>query len=406
MKAHFLLISIILSIITCSCKNKANSASTVTVDETITLSPQKIDLTDVEYSETPQLLSDFVDSIEYIQLSDQPLIPDTRKVRLSEDVQGNLYLDFNEIYKYTPRGKYLKSLFKQGQGPGEIYAKYIPGIYNKAENYVLVKNHNAPYNKYTLEGNFIKTVDAQIDSTNIEVLTYWKNYEIFRYEKDIILQKGEAANLDSAYFCQVKDKTGKIIYRLPNHHFDIKATSPGRGTIVLLGGVIDYGEINRNLFWIRPNYVDTVYSTSDWTDVRPYYIIQRNNRAADYAWSVRMKVGDITREDAEREQLCNVYALKSGLLFNYLFNPKQQGAGFCPANGKSKTISRLFKNDIDSYCPSIDLWQAIAYKTLYQKEDYLYLLIDAFKFFEEGAKSPFPDLTEESNPVLVKLKLK
>ena len=61
MKAHFLLISIILSIITCSCKNKANSASTVTVDETITLSPQKIDLTDVEYSETPQLLSDFVD---------------------------------------------------------------------------------------------------------------------------------------------------------------------------------------------------------------------------------------------------------------------------------------------------------------------------------------------------------
>ncbi len=175
---------------------------------------------------------------------------------------------------------------------------------------------------------------------------------------------------------------------------------------MLLGGVIDYGEINRNLFWIRPNYVDTVYSTSDWTDVRPYYIIQRNNRAADYAWSVRMKVGDITREDAEREQLCNVYALKSGLLFNYLFNPKQQGAGFCPANGKSKTISRLFKNDIDSYCPSIDLWQAIAYKTLYQKEDYLYLLIDAFKFFEEGAKSPFPDLTEESNPVLVKLKLK
>ena len=110
MKAHFLLISIILSIITCSCKNKANSASTVTVDETITLSPQKIDLTDVEYSETPQLLSDFVDSIEYIRLSDQPLIPDTRKVRLSEDVQGNLYLDFNEIYKYTPRGKYLKSL--------------------------------------------------------------------------------------------------------------------------------------------------------------------------------------------------------------------------------------------------------------------------------------------------------
>ena len=34
------------------------------------------------------------------------------------------------------------------------------------------------------------------------------------------------------------------------------------------------------------------------------------------------------------------------------------------------------------------------------------MLVDAFKFFEEGAKPPFPDLKEDSNPVLVKLKLK
>ena len=42
----------------------------------------------------------------------------------------------------------------------------------------------------------------------------------------------------------------------------------------------------------------------------------------------------------------------------------------------------------------------------YQKDGYLYLLVDAFKFFEEGARPPFADLTEDSNPVLVKLKLK
>ena len=40
------------------------------------------------------------------------------------------------------------------------------------------------------------------------------------------------------------------------------------------------------------------------------------------------------------------------------------------------------------------------------KGGYLYVLVDAFKFFEEGAKPPFPELVEDSNPVLVKLRLK
>lgn len=40
------------------------------------------------------------------------------------------------------------------------------------------------------------------------------------------------------------------------------------------------------------------------------------------------------------------------------------------------------------------------------KNGYIYIPVNAFKFFEEGAKPPFPDLTEDSNPVIVKLKLK
>ena len=33
---------------------------------------------------------------------------------------------------------------------------------------------------------------------------------------------------------------------------------------------------------------------------------------------------------------------------------KKSGHGFCPADGKAKTYSKLFKNDVDKYCPSID----------------------------------------------------
>ena len=205
---------------------------------------------------------------------------------------------------------------------------------------------------------------------------------------------------------RVRDKNGKIVYQLPNYHFDIKATSPGHGTILTLGGPIDYGEISKSLFWVKPIHVDTVYCTTDWTDVRPYYIIRKNDKAADYEWYVRMQVGDLTREDAGKEQLTSVCAFQSGMLFGYLFDRQQFGVGFCQANGKAGAVSKVFKNDVDGYCPSLDMWQAMGYKMLYPRNGYLYLLVDAFKFFEEGAKSPFADLTEDSNPVLVKLKLK
>jgi hypothetical protein len=397
MKAKCLLIILFFSIFIYSCNSSNVEGEKAT---------KTIDLTGVLFSDEPQLLSLFVDSIEYVRLSDTPLIPDLRMVHLAEDSKGYLYVDFSNISKYTPEGKYIKSLFKKGQGPGEIYAKNAPGIYNKSGNYVLVSNYGAPYNKYTLEGEFIETVKERIEDVNFDVLAYWNDCEIFRYEKDDNPDKGDIVNLDSVYFIRVKDKAGKIIYQLPNYHFDIKAVSPGHGTIVILGGIVDCGEMSEKRFWIKPNYVDTVYCTSDWTDVHPYYIIKLSDRAADYTWSVHMKVGDITRNDASKEQLGTIYALESGVLFSYIFNREQQGVGFCPANGKGKTVSKLFKNDIDEYCPPLDLWQTMGYKLFYQKDGYLYLLVDAFKFFEEGARSPFADLTEDSNPVLIKLKLK
>ena len=61
-----------------------------------------IDLTEVEYSESPQLLSDFVESIEYIKLSEDPLLTDARKINLFEDKKGNFYLDVpGGLFKYA-----------------------------------------------------------------------------------------------------------------------------------------------------------------------------------------------------------------------------------------------------------------------------------------------------------------
>lgn len=62
-----------------------------------------IDLIGVRFSDEPQLLSTFADSIEYLRLSDTPLIPDLRMVHLAEDSKGYLYVDFSDN-KYSPEG--------------------------------------------------------------------------------------------------------------------------------------------------------------------------------------------------------------------------------------------------------------------------------------------------------------
>ena len=90
----------------------------------------------------------------------------------------------------------------------------------------------------------------------------------------------------------------------------------------------------------------------------------------------------------------------------YLSPEEKIGYGYCPANGKGKYASPLFKNDVDEYCPSLNFRFIMQNCSMVYKNGYIYSPVNAFKFFEEGAKPPFPDLTEDSNPVIVKLKLK
>ena len=80
---------------------------------------------------------------------------------------------------------------------------------------------------------------------------------------------------------------------------------------------------------------------------------------------------------------------------------------FASAEVSIRNSNKGFKNDLDEYLPPLELsHEILSGMKGFQKDGYLYVLVDAFKFFEEGAKPPFPELVEDSNPVLVKLRLK
>ena len=367
--------------------------------------PHTIDIRNIKYSDTPQKLSLFVDSMEYVRIEDKPLIPDLWNVHIAEDNSGNIYLDFDEILKYDSNGHFLKTLFKRGQGPGEIAAKHKPAVFDMKNGLAYVPNAGLGYNSYTLDGEFVEHIDNRMGTFNRNLVAFWDNSMVSYLYDNRFPQKGESVNLDSTFFLQVTNKN-EIVYQLPNWHFDKKAVFSGRAVAESSMGPVVTGCIDDSLFWMKPNYVDTVYCATEWNNVRVYYIIQKSDRAADYAWSVRARVGDITKSEAFKEMMGSVCTLKTGLLFSYAFDREKRGVGFCPANSTCHVVSQYFTNDIDEYCPTLDMYKILSYRTFYQKGNYLYLLVDACKFLEEGAKSPFADLKEDSNPILVKLKLK
>ena len=105
--------------------------------------PYTIDLSEVEFSNEPQSLSEFADSIEYILLSDDVLLPDLFHLRWLLDKDDNIYIEHGNIEKFTPDGKHIKSLLKIGQGPGEIANKLsnVYAAFNFNDNYVYVPDY-------------------------------------------------------------------------------------------------------------------------------------------------------------------------------------------------------------------------------------------------------------------------
>jgi hypothetical protein len=403
-----------------ACSSTPKQAATETVAPQL---PYTIDLSEVEFSHEPQCLSEFADSIEYIMLSDSVLLPDMFHLRWLLDKENNIIIEHGNIEKFTPDGKHIKSLLRFGQGPGEISVKLSveEAAYNFEENYVYVLDHGKwNYFKFTLDGEYVGKI-GKMDS-----LYHFRNYiailnnrEIFHYDslteyiyyRDKISTDGRA-NPDGPYLFYVENvQTDSIEYKKPNGLFHIKPDTPKRGQAINGGWPMNYGYVDNDL-WLRHYHQDTIYRTKDAVTFEPWYVIKPHPRMADYEFQVRVVVVDVTMSEYNsKHYLGNVIATDAGVFYRYSVGSdweNKSGFGFCPKNGKAKTYSNKgFKNDLDEYLPPLELSHSILNgKKGFQKDGYLYVLVDAFKFFEDGAKPPFPELVEDSNPVLVKLRLK
>ena len=198
--------------------------------------PYIIDMSELEISETPQMLSDFADSISYIRLSEEPLLPEIALTfHLYVDKNENIYIkEGSLVYKYNPKGEFIKSLFNVGQGPKEVILPFGDPVYNSEQQFMLVNNYGVNFKQYSLEGTYMgdfRTIDS-LDNHKRFIASI-EDKDVFYYEYHYP-KRGEEINLDGPYLWYVRSRSNdSIIYKMPNHLSHIKAT---KGMYLAFGG--------------------------------------------------------------------------------------------------------------------------------------------------------------------------
>ncbi|WP_080905514.1 hypothetical protein [Parabacteroides sp. Marseille-P3160] len=365
--------------------------------------PIFVDFTKIKETDQSIKLSQFADSILYIRLSDEPLIGDLKHiaVRIFDDT---IYLDYDNIFKYSPEGAFLKKIFKEGAGPQE--AKKIPGdyaVFNGASRYLIFSNYYKYrfYSAYSFNGDFLFEIDKKKNELEIKhVLAYIDNFEVFSYDRSFV-DLDSVNNIIGPYIFYVMNlRDSSIVYKYPSPVANEKI--PGR-----MRGITMYDkqfiQIDSTL-WFSQNAIDTLFKTTDFKSFLPKYIFITDKSFFNFRECIQLMVGEFDKSRVMNMKiLTGTLPLPDGSLL-YSINDK---LGYADHTGKASDYSgKPIVNDIDHYLKTIDLCNRINHRTFYVYKNYLYILVDAFCFLDEGCHPPFDDLKEESNPILLKIKLK
>lgn len=367
--------------------------------------PVVVDLLNVKKTNTSLKLSAFAENISYIQLDEDPLLGDM-KLATIHVVNDTIYIDRENIYKYTPEGKFIKKLFRVGQGPKEVKKHIsVPAAINRSERFFTIKNaFGLNYKSYSFDGEYIGE-ESVMDSLVKRINIYVDNCQVFEYtsSRNGYFKVGEKMNIIGPNMFYVKDLgTNEIRFKLSNPAADELATFTRQ--MEWSGGNMHFIQID-TLLWFKHPAIDTLYYTKDFKTVNPGYIFKTDNSFMDMRKYIHYKVGDITKDKA-----MNTHSVIEAIPLPHrglLFFLEDGRMGITAANRQTFIYNeKPIINDLDTHLPEIDYFNIFYAQHFSIEKGYLYFLIDAYKFFEGNAISPLSFLTEDSNPVVVRVKLK
>jgi len=86
-----------------------------------------------------------------------------RSIGFNTDNEGNFYVadfDNHRIFKYDPEGKYLLTIGREGQGPGEFQSLSVPR-FDKDNNLYIADSLNRRISFFNKDGNYLRQIRMQ-----------------------------------------------------------------------------------------------------------------------------------------------------------------------------------------------------------------------------------------------------
>lgn len=331
-------------------------------------------------------LSEIADSVEYIPIDNSVMLKRMSKIVVNE---SNIYInDLANTYLFDNKGKFIKSLYTVGRGPGEAYGTSL--IVDESNNIYV----GSRWTKSLLIYSPIGVLKDEKKYSSFEWhFHYFNNFLIFSN----IVTPDE--NLFSVY--RIADDS--LIYKHPFRYKHLLRARSG------FGGSVWFDNYQGKLFF-KEIVCDTVYSTESFSDFAVEYVFnfgKRTFKPEDY-YSDRLLPFD-NKEFISTFKVTSNSIISTGLdngeVCMYLINKTN---GEIKQSFNKQSFSFPFTNDIDG--------GSILHFILRSnyKDDLMYFYIQPFELLENKDKilpnSKLQKVANEcrtnDNPILVKAYLK
>ena len=370
--------------------------------------PVIIDLNKRGKDWVPLRLSQFADSISYIRLSGE--FPDSEYLTKLKIIEDTIFLDFVDLYKYAPDGKFIKKVFDKERHLVDI-RKLGRVAYNKKQRYLTFNTMTtytrkiSDYKNYSYDGTVLPgETKYQLENGNKIIETFLDDYCIYRIDQELP-EKGsmEKVNLLGPFLFYVENvNTGSVIFSYPNP--SAKDSYPFRSKNGFIPENTNFINID-SVLWFKHFVIDTLYSTEDFVTIQPRYVFKTDKSFLTMQKYTQLRNGLLSDEEVGPiSVIWGILPLPTGGL---LITINSNRNALADKNGNMTGYSREnVINNLDDYLNDINIRIYLTNRLFHIENNYLYVLVAAGHFFKEGCKPPFDDYTKDSAPIILKIKLK
>ena len=214
-------------------------------------------------------LSYFIQKIEYIPLetTDSCLISEINGIK---ETEAFLYIENKgQILQFDKNGKFCRSLFNGGRGPGECFSRSFD-IDEKTNQIYVYSNFRHKINVYSEKGNFLKSINDPNSQT-------FSTGKIFCINNLLICIPNIMNNIPNAFLKAFGLPDMKLKHEIKNRHNYI----PSRRLVVVTSNIFSIQKEEKNILF-KEKYNDTIYSTENFNQIKEKYILKLGNKKREF----------------------------------------------------------------------------------------------------------------------------